>query len=669
MKKTLLAMLVSLTFILSACEIPTQSTSIPNSDNGHSSSLLTDDSGLSNSTEESTENSVSNSIENSEADSTDSVTEDSSNDSVEDSSVDSSETPSEEESHRDNNNDDYCDGCGENVTVTFDVVGINDLHGKLEDGDNHPGVDELTTYLKNLKAKNENTILLSSGDMWQGASASNLTHGNIITEWMNEMDFVSMTLGNHEYDWGEEAILNNAELAEFPFLALNIYDSATQQRVDYCDASVMVEMDGVQIGIIGAMGDCYSSIASDKVEDVYFVTGPSLTSLVKAEANKLRNAGADFIIYSIHDGGSGYLGSYYDTSLSDGYVDLVFEAHSHSQYVLQDAKGVYHLQGGGDNKGVTHAKIKINIANDKTAVSNAEFISTSSYTYLTPDPIVGELLEKYDDKISVGEQYVGKNDKLRNSTEICQTVADLYYAAGVEKWGEEYDIVLGGGFLNTRAPYELTAGNLYYGDLMNVLPFDNQLVLCSIQGKYLQSRFFDLPDRYYISYDAYGESVKANIDSNKTYYLVTDRYTSLYSWNNLTEIEFYDDTTYARDLLADFIEAGGWTKPITMTDIPTLLQIGGALSDNEETATAYYVKGKIVEITSPEKYGNMTIEDEDGNRLYIYGTWDESGSTRYGNMTTKPQVGDTVVLCGSIKKYVAYGNTTIEMMNGRFITL
>ena len=70
---------------------------------------------------------------------------------------------------------------------------------------------------------------------------------------------------------------------------------------------------------------------------------------------KLRDAGADVIVYLIHDGGSytdvGNTAGYYDQTLSSGdYVDLVFEGHSHSYYIFTDTYGVPHLQGGGDNK-------------------------------------------------------------------------------------------------------------------------------------------------------------------------------------------------------------------------------------------------------------------------------------------------------------------------------
>ena len=248
-----------------------------------------------------------------------------------------------------------------NRWVTFDIYAVNDLHGRLADTQEQPGVDELSTYLKQ---KTGNTILLSTGDMWQGASESNLTNGFIITEWMNAMDFTAMTLGGHEFDWGEEWTRKNGQLAEFPFLAINIYSRETDQRVDYCQSSVVVERDGARIGIIGAIGDCYSSISSEYTTDIYFKTGADLTALVKAEAEKLRSQGADFIIYTIHDGydettsdtqamsvTDRELAGYYDTALSDGYVDLVFEADSHYWYVLQDQHGVYHLQGGANTPG------------------------------------------------------------------------------------------------------------------------------------------------------------------------------------------------------------------------------------------------------------------------------------------------------------------------------
>ena len=447
-----------------------------------------------------------------------------------------------------------CDDCNQSVVVSVDFYAVNDLHGKFLQSDSQPGVGGLTTYLKEAKASQENTILLSSGDMWQGSSESNLTKGKIINDWMSEMDFVSMTLGNHEFDWGTSYIAQNAATCDVPFLAINVYEKSTNQRAPYCQPSIMVETGGAKIGIIGAVGDCYSSISSDKVQDVYFQTGSSLTSLVKAEANRLRAAGADCIVYSLHDGTEGY-----DESLSNGYVDLVFEGHTHSRYVNQDSKGVYHLQGGGENKNVSHATLSVNIARNSVHTSKAETISSSVYGNKADDPIVQTLTTKYADAIAKGYEVLGYNSKYRNDSELEALVAQLYLEKGLERWGNQYNIVLGGGFLKARSPYKLNAGEVYYSDIQTIFPFENQIVLCSISGYKLKSKFLETTNTdYYCAYSTYGNSIKNNINTNATYYVIVDTYTSQYTSNGLTEVARYDETTFACDLLAEYIKGGGF---------------------------------------------------------------------------------------------------------------
>ncbi|MBQ7830839.1 MAG: hypothetical protein IJ393_02050 [Clostridia bacterium] len=569
--------------------------------------------------------------------------------------------------HVDVNDDGACDKCSESVLTTFDFYAINDLHGKFADTANQPGVDELTTYFSQARLENENTIIVASGDMWQGSAESNLTQGKIVTDWMGEVGFAAMTLGNHEYDWGEDYIEANAEIAKFPFLAINVYDKETNTLAAYCQPSTVIEQNGVKIGLIGAIGDCYSSISGDKSGGVYFKTGSDLTKLVKEESERLRADGADFILYSIHDGygnsysapstiSDGSLRSYYDIALSDGYVDIVFEAHSHQSYVLRDSKGVYHLQGGGDNDGISHATANINFANGNVEVTTAELVASSEYAAFEASPVVDELMEKYAEDIALAGRVLGYNEKFRYGSELLSLSAQLYYEKGVERWGDDYDIVLGGGFMSVRSPYDLGVGEVLYGDLQMLLPFDNQLVLCSISGEKLRSQFFETPNsRYYIAYGEYGNWVKNNIDPNATYYLVTDTYSSTYAPNGLTEIARYDENVYARDLIAEYIENGGFGQPenIVLTSIPKILEIGAGLDANYTTTEEYFVKGKIISVENTT-YGNVTIEDEAGNRLYIYGLYDQSGMVRYDGLSDPPMVGDTVLLKGPIQNFGGY---------------
>lgn len=493
------------------------------------------------------------------------------------------------EGHTDADNNGLCDDCAATVVIALNLYAINDLHGKFADTDEQPGVDELSTFLKGEAQKHDNAIFLSSGDMWQGSSESNLTKGQIVTDWMNEMDFVSITLGNHEYDWGEAFIEQNADLAEFPLLAINVYERATNRLVDYATPSVIVERSGLQIGIIGAIGDCYSSIASDHTKEIYFKTGDELTALVKAESDRLRSLGADLIVYSLHDGydrsssgekfiSGNQLSYYYSPELSDGYVDIVFEGHTHQSYVLEDSYGVYHLQGGGDNDGITYAEVQVNFANGKHRVTKRQVLDTDVYEHLADDAIVETLLQKYADAIAPANRIVGYNDAYRSSTYLRQLVSTLYLELGEREWGEEYDIVLGGGFLSVRSPYDLERGEVRYSTLQMIFPFDNLPVLCSIRGSDLVRVFFESNnDNYFITTGEYGETVRKNVDPNAIYYVVTDTYSSTYQYNNLTEIERLDRELYARDLLAEYIEGGGLSggRAIAYTaDFPALLFFG-----------------------------------------------------------------------------------------------
>lgn len=465
--------------------------------------------------------------------------------------------------HTDANEDGTCDGCGESVLSELSFYAVNDLHGKFMDTNTQPGLDEFTTYLKNLYSDNKREeILLSSGDMWQGTVESSSNKGQLMTEWMNEAGFVSMTLGNHEYDWGPSVLTPNSKLAEFPFLAINV--TYNGHAVDYCQPSTTVEKGGVKIGIIGAIGDCLSSISGEFKTGLSFATGSALTSLVKTEANRLRNEeGCDFIVYSIHDGGESFSSSginsvtnndisYYDAALSNGYVDLVFEAHTHQQYILKDEYGVYHLQGASENRYLSCAEVSFNTVTNKYTVT-PKHISNSVYasSSIKDDPVVNELYEKY---FPDNDPYakIGNNSSTRNSTTICEKVAELYYEKGVKEWGSQYDIVLGGGYLKARNPYNVYSGSVSYADLFSVLPFDNDIVLGRIRGSDLKTKFLNNS-----SYTTYATVSSSSVSDSTYYYIVVDTYTSTYTSNRITEVARISGT-YARDLLAEFVAAGGW---------------------------------------------------------------------------------------------------------------
>ena len=117
--------------------------------------------------------------------------------------------------------------------------------------------------------------------------------------------------------------------------------------------------------------------------------------------------------------------------------------------------------------------------------------------------------------------------------------------------------------------------------------------------------------------------------------------------------------------MADYIEAGGMTSggAIKHTTLAEALAIGNALASGETTSESYYISGTVTKIESTT-WGNLYIEDEKGNQIYVYGVYDETGTLRYDAMDTPPKVGDTVTLFGPIMNY----SSKIEIKNARLVS-
>ena len=84
-------------------------------------------------------------------------------------------------------------------------------------------------------------------------------------------------------------------------------------------------------------------------------------------------------------------------------------------------------------------------------------------------------------------------------------------------------------------------------------------------------------------------------------------------------------------------------------DIPSANEMASAQEHNTYTADKYVITGTIDEIVS-DKYGNVYIVDEAGNRFYVYGLYDIAGN-RYDGMAVKPAVGDVITVLTALGQY------------------
>ena len=127
-----------------------------------------------------------------------------------------------------------------------------------------------------------------------------------------------------------------------------------------------------------------------------------------------------------------------------------------------------------------------------------------------------------------------------------------------------------------------------------------------------------------------------------------------------------DTTTYAwKENVPETFELKNYEFTVVATEtisIADAVALGAGMSHNNYTSASYYVTGTVVNVANTE-YGNLTIADEEGNTIYVYGTYSADGSIRYDAMENKPVVGDVVKYCSVVGIY----NGTPQLKDARLV--
>ncbi len=209
---------------------------------------------------------------------------------------------------------------------------------ELEEG----GLAAFAGYLKILRARNpDGVLLLDAGDLFQGTLASNLTEGEIVIDGFNYLGYTAAALGNHEFDYGPVGPVSVAvesgtdpfgalkarfKQAKFPMLAVNLYETHTGERPAWIpnDGTVMIDVQGVKVGIIGLITP--QTPQTTNPVNVATLRFGSLIPEAAAAAQRLREKGAHLVIAVAHAGGKcAKLTDAHDTSSCDLQGGEIFE--------------------------------------------------------------------------------------------------------------------------------------------------------------------------------------------------------------------------------------------------------------------------------------------------------------------------------------------------------
>jgi 5'-nucleotidase len=408
------------------------------------------------------------------------------------------------------------------------------------------GAATFAGYLARLREDNPGgVVLVDGGDLFQGTLASNLTEGAIVIDVYNKLGYTAAAIGNHEFDYGPVgpsavpvkpgddpfgALKARIQQARFPILSANIRETATGERPAWLgnDGTHLVTVKGVRVGLVGLTTT--STPHTTNPTNVASLRFEELAPVAIAAARSLRERGAEVVIGVAHAGGRcPGLGNPRDTSSCDfrdgeiypvlealppGTLDALIAGHTHQPmghffgtvpvietHGLGLAFGIIELFVDPLSRKLlperTRIQASIPICAQVDAASGhcdgrrlreqpevklvpATFLGKPVVVDAEVEALIAPALERVDieQRRPLG---ISAPVKLGRSREAESALGSFLADSLREAAGTDVALLNPGGL---RA--DLDAGPVTFGDIYEILPFDNTLAIITLTGEELR---------------------------------------------------------------------------------------------------------------------------------------------------------------------------------------
>ncbi|TAM86983.1 thiosulfohydrolase SoxB [bacterium] len=160
------------------------------------------------------------------------------------------------------------------------------------------GLDRIATLVKAIRAERPGkTLLLDSGDTWQGTYTSLQERGADMVRAMNALGVDAMT-AHWDFTYGTDRVKELVGKLEFPFLCGNVQDTTWGNWA--FDGTKIFERGGLRVAVIGQAFP-YTPIANPAWLIPEWTFGIHERH-VQDQADKARASGADLVVLLSHDG-------------------------------------------------------------------------------------------------------------------------------------------------------------------------------------------------------------------------------------------------------------------------------------------------------------------------------------------------------------------------------
>lgn len=388
------------------------------------------------------------------------------------------------------------------------ILHTNDLHSRIEPinkydstcdaetqaaGECFGGVARVAAKVKELRdqitADGGNVLVLDAGDQYQGSLFYTTYKGKDVAEFMTNIGYDAMAVGNHEFDDGPEGLTVLTDGVKFPIVSGNLDLSQSNLLKDKVGDVLTLDVGGQKIGIVSALAMDTPETSSPGPNVIFQDDIDSL----KADVQELTDQGINKIIALTH---VGYLRDQEYAKEISG-IDAIVGGHSHTLLGdMEGAQGAYPTMVQGPEG--TEVPVVTAYAYSKylghitlTFDDDGKLIKAEGQPILLDNSvpedqaIVARVKEMAAPIDELRQQVVAetsapidgdRNNCRAKECEMGTLVADALLAR-VKDQGITIAITNGGGL---RA--SIDQGPITMGEIYTVLPFQNTLATFQLKG-------------------------------------------------------------------------------------------------------------------------------------------------------------------------------------------
>lgn len=366
------------------------------------------------------------------------------------------------------------------LAAPLSVFFTSDVQGFLEPrhlmgGARAGGAPALASILAETEGER---VLVDTGDFLFLGFANAGTRGKLALELMNQLGYTAATLGNHEFDFGVEALHLRSIQAKFPFLAANLVYQDRYAHPPGVTGSWILKRDGFPpLGLVGLAADLTTLPRSPGLARLRLL--PAEKALGR-ELERLLDQGVEQALVLSH------LGRETDQSLARAFpkqVVAIFGGHSPSNRVESKVGGVPVLQPRPAGQEV--GRLVLEAKGERWRVPHdVDWIPWA--TRQGSDPALEAILAEAETEAKPLARFESSLSEPQTRKLVLQAMRRV---------GRETDPKVEAAVLNPRAVRgRFLRGEVDERDLYRVLPFENHLVTLDVPRKALLAELTSHPE-------------------------------------------------------------------------------------------------------------------------------------------------------------------------------